>query len=367
MSTIENRLFTSVAEFLTTNVVQPLVAYISENPDFSGKSNDDIAASIREVINVPAATVAAAKPAHGVASLAPTLIGAGTGMPPGLGSIMIAPAAKTKATKGVKKEHPPQVWMAVDAWQSAVSGGARICAAYSTSRVKDESKKDKVCGAAIDESITETNCFNWRCSQCKPEAVSVEKYIKKSTTGPVDPLAVKLGVNAPNLTPKNTSPASALPQAPLASQLPATVETLGKLPSPKPQNKAKSPVQELKLLVHPGLKAGKHLKAGNEDLTDIIFDVVDRTKPLIQAIGKYSKLSEGPASPHYEQHIEELTVEEHKCVRRYGLEYVFTCVKPESPVSAMPVLPPAIKLPEMNLPNLGDLPGITGIPGLLTK
>lgn len=376
MSEIENRLFNSIAEFLTTNVVQPLVSYISENPDFTGKSNDEIATVIRETINVPqtsAVVAAVQKPSfNGVASLAPSLpIGAGM---PGLGAINLAPAAaKTKAVKGVKKEHPPQVWMTVDTWQSAVAGGARICAAYSSSRVKDESKKDKVCGAAVDESVTETNCYAWRCSQCKPEAVSVEKYIKKATTGPIDPLSSKNGMNVPSLTPNRSSAsppsASMLPQPPQPSEVPPVVATLGKLPSPKIQNAPKpmSPAPTINLAVHPGLKAGKHLKASNEDLTNIVFDVVDRTKPIIQAIGKYPKMSEGPASPHYEQHIEELTADEHKNVRRYGIDYVYTCVKPEAPAVLLPALPGGIKLPEMNLPSLDALPGIAGIPGLLGK
>jgi hypothetical protein len=74
-------------------------------------------------------------------------------------------------------------------------------------------------------------------------------------------------------------------------------------------------------------------------------------------------MADGPVPEHYEQHIEELTAEEQKCVRRYGIVYVYTCVKPESPVKELPVLPGGIKLPEMNLPSLEGLPGITNIPG----
>jgi hypothetical protein len=372
MSGIENRLFTAVAELFASNVIKPLVSYISENPDFTGKNNDEIESVIREAINVPQTTVVtAAVPKslfQGVAALAPSL-SVGSGLS-GLGAI--APvASKAKAVKGAKKEHPPQVWMTADAWQAAVAGGARICAAYSSSRVKDESKKDKACGAAIDESVTETDCFKWRCSQCKPDAVSVEKYIKKAVTGPIDPAAVKSGINVPNLTPKTSSPPSAsmLPQPPKPTEVSPVVATLGKLPSPKMQNAAKpmSPAPTINLAVHPGLKTGKHLKALNDDLNNIIFDVIDRSKPTIQAIGKYSKLAEGPVPPHYEQHVEELTPEEIKSVRRYGIEYVYTCVKPDSPVTELPVLPGGIKLPEMNLPKLDDLPQVIGIPGLLGK
>jgi hypothetical protein len=125
------------------------------------------------------------------------------------------------------------------------------------------------------------------------------------------------------------------------------VDNIEKQYTPKPI----SHTPTINLAVHPGLKAGKHLKASNEDLTNIIFDVVDRSKPLIQAIGKYAKLSESPVSPHYEQHIEELTPEEHNAVRRYGIEYVYTCIKPEAPASELPTLPGGIKLPEMNLPK----------------
>ena len=374
MSEIENRLFTAVAEFLNTNVVQPLVSYISENPDFTGKSSDEIATVIRGTINVPQNTittkVAAAKPAvHGVAGLMPELnIGAGM---PGLGGINLA-AAKSKTVKGVKKEHPPQVWMTADAWQSAVAGGARICPVYSSSRVKDESKKDKVCGAAIDESITETDCFKWRCSQCKPEAVTVEKYIKKSTTGPIDPLASKPGSIAPSLTPKssNTPVASALPMVPVASALPPVVETLEKLPSPKVQNVAKpmTPAPTLNLAKHPGLRSDDkiHFKADNEDLLNIVFNY-DKTKGAVRAIGKYAKLSEGPATPHYEQHIEDLSDSERKALRRYAIEYEYTCVKPEVSASVLPTLPAGIKLPDMNLPSLAGLPGISDIPGIFGK
>lgn len=377
MSTIEDRLTNAVAGFLVANVIQPLVTYITENPDFSGKTASEIEASLREVVNVPAsitAPIVTAKP-HGVAGLAPALVGAG--MPAGLGPLnSIAPAAAAKApAKGKKKEHPPQVWMTADAWQTAVGSGAKICAAYSTSRCKDEHKKDKVCGAAIEET-TETNCFNWRCSQCKPDCVSVEKYIKKSNTGPIDPLSVKTGVTVPNLTPNRTSSspvgaatlppvATLLPQAPQPTELPPSVSTLGKPVSPKIMNAAKpaSPAPAINLKVHSGLKAGKHLKADNDDLANIVFDIVDRTKPLINAIGKYPAMADGPVPAHYEQHIEELTAEEQKCVRRYGIAYVYTCVKPESPVSELPKLPGGIKLPEMTLPSLDGLPGITNIPG----
>jgi hypothetical protein len=367
MSTIEERFTNAVAGFLITNVIKPLVTYITENPDFSGKTETEIEASLREIVNVPAsitAPIVTAKP-HGVAGLAPALVGAG--MPAGLGPLnSIAPAAAAKATaKGKKKEHPPQVWMTADAWQGAVASGAKICAAYSTSRCKDENKKDKVCGAAIEET-TETNCFAWRCSQCKPDCVSVEKYIKKSNTGPIDPLSVKTGVTVPNLTPNrtvnsNSSPAAPLlPQVPQPTELPPSVSTLGKPASPKIMNAAKpaSPAPVINLAVHPGLKAGKHLKANNEDLANIVFDIVDRTKPLINAIGKYPAMADGPVPAHYEQHMEELTAEEQKCVRRYGITYVYTCVKPESPAKELPTLPGGIKLP-----SLEGLSAIQGIPG----
>jgi ubiquitin-protein ligase len=76
----------------------------------------------------------------------------------------------------------------------------------------------------------------------------------------------------------------------------------------------------IKLANHPGLKSG-HLKADNEDLTNIIFKLVDRKKPEIVAIGKYIKLSEVPVSPDYENFIEKLTEEEIKAVRFYGIDY----------------------------------------------
>ena len=92
----------------------------------------------------------------------------------------------------------------------------------------------------------------------------------------------------------------------------------------------KTKLEPIKLANHPGLNP-KHLKADNESLTNIIFDVVDHKKMDIIAIGKYSKLSEGPVSPDYEHDIEELTEEEIKTLKCYRISYVFTCKYPEIP------------------------------------
>ena len=350
MSSCKEQITEFISNLLNDVYLNPIAKHINENADsLKEKSIDEIANELREILSFPAPVVhAVPKISQGISGLAPSIVNT----LPGLGPIAAA-APTTMASakrKTVKKEHPPQVWLSLEEYQSSIAGGAKICA-YMSSRCKDETKKNRVCGAVVEET-TETDPNNWRCSQCVGKPTEITKHTKKSVSG-IDPI-------------KNL--ATPIPEVPLASSLPTQpVATIGEIPTPSvselpplpvnipvPAAKPMTPAPCLKLARHNGLKSN-HLKASNEDLTNILFSVNREVNPpAIKAIGKVQM--DDPISEDYENKVEELTTEEKKRVSRYGISYEFT------PRVSLPMSPP--KMPSLpSLPSIPGLPPLAGIPG----
>ena len=352
MSSCKEQITEFISNLLNDVYLNPIAKHIHENVDsLKEKSMEEIATELREVLNLPAVASipviqAIPKTSQGISGLAPSIVSS----LPGLGPMAVSAPASAVKRKTTKKEHPPQVWLTLEEYQSSIADGAKICA-YMSSRCKDETKKNRVCGAVVEET-TETDPNNWRCSQCVGKPTEITKHTKKSVSG-IDPI-------------KNL--ATPIPEVPLASSLPTQpVATIGEIPTPSvselpplpvnipvPTAKPMTPAPCLKLARHNGLKSN-HLKASNEDLTNILFSVNREVNPpLIKAVGKVQM--DDPISEDYENKVEELTIEEKKRVSRYGISYEFT------PRVSLPMSPP--KMPSLpSLPSIPGLPPLAGIPG----
>jgi len=358
MSSFKEQVNDVITNLLNEKYLVPIAKYVLENLDtIKEKNEDELVDSLREILEMPVPiisssnTVSAVKPAPSMSSMAPMLIGSGTpsGVP-GLGPIVPNTAAAKK--KVTRKEHPPQVWMSLEEYQKNLEDGAKICGYYS-SRSKDETKKDKVCGAAVDDTSNE-NPHLWRCTQCVGKA-GVEKQIKKAVNGidPTKSLSAPIpSVPMPSALPSLSTIGSGEPKA--LAPLPETI--------PVPMAKPMTPAPKLSLAVHPGLKPS-HLKASNPDMKDMIFNVVDRATATVVVIGKYP-LTDDPISSEYEYNIQQLTDEEQRKVRRYGVNYTYTCLT--HPVAEVPALPAtsAMTLPPLPVFSASASTAIPAVPAM---
>ena len=398
MSSFDIRFGETLAAFLNDNFIHPVAKYVTENIEkLKDMSEEDVVTSFREVIDLPVTTVSAVvapKPRNNVTSLLPGLPGNGL---PGLGSM--APPAAVPKKKVAVKEKPVQRWLSISEVQPLYEQKAKVCYYYSSNRTKDENKKEKVCGAVIDdpELTADPEVHTWRCTNCTGKASDVRKQFNTGPVKGMDPIknGVMLGINVPPVLPGGTAP---LPSLPHPSALPPTassIPTLGamspnvsaKSPEKKPDSPPKvpsgalpqlppnvslpepkpmSPAPKLSLAKHTGLKAN-HLKASNPDVMEIgVVFFFERTPQatIVKAIGKYPGLFDADAPEGYDQKIQPLSDSEQKVVRRYGIQYEYTA--PEPPVELNNISLPASlgALPSVpGLPGLPSLPGLPGIPG----
>jgi hypothetical protein len=393
MSSFDNRFGETLANFLNENFIQPVAKYVTENIEkLKDMSEEDIVTSFREVLDLPQMTVsavAAPKPRNNVTSLLPGLPGNGL---PGLGSMTAPPAAVPKKKTAVK-EKPVQLWLSLAEVKPLFEQKAKVCYYYSSSRTKDENKKDKVCGAAIDdpELTTDPETHSWRCTNCTGKASDVRKQFNTGPVKGMDPIknGAMLGVNIPPVLPGGTAPLPSLPVHPSAlppsmssiptlgvaspekkpdSPLKVAIGSLPPLPSnvSMPEPKPMSPAPKLSLAKHTGLKAS-HLKASNPDVLEIgVVFYFERTTQatVIKAIGKCPGLFDADATEGYDQKIQPLTESEQKVVRRYGIQYEYTAPEPIVELNNISLPAGLGGLPSMpGLPGLPSLPGLPGIPG----
>ncbi len=416
MSAFESNFASIVADFLNGNFVNPISKFISEKyEDLNGKSSDEICEMIRDVLNLPTPVVTppVRTAAHGVSSIAPTLVGGGLPSLANLGTIAPAKTDSVKRKTTKKEAPPPPAWLSIDDYKKAIADGGKICG-YLSTRANDPDKKNKICAAAVEDS-SNADYRQWRCKACDGKKGGIETHIKLSTNG-IDPTKAIPGFNVPSMSSSEAPSASALPPLPavpapsvlpplptLGSAMPnlpglpslAAVKAaspkelkLPELPAPaspprvpeseietKPAPKAASPkmvetiqvppplpvpvakpmtpVAKLQLARHPGLKAD-HFTATNEDLKDFVIKV-DRTgpTPTAEVIGKIIGLSAGVASSDYESKFEEISSSEVDSLKKYRIGYNY---QRPAPVS--------FGLPNLELPGIPGMPSIPGIPGL---
>jgi hypothetical protein len=392
MSSFDNRFGETLANFLNENFIHPVAKYVTENIEkLKDMSEEDIVTSFREVLDLPQTTVsavAAPKPRNNITSLLPDLPNNGL---PGLGNMTAPPAALAKK-KTATKEKPVQRWLSLTEVQPLFEQKAKICYYYASSRIKDENKKDKVCGAAIDEPelTTDPEAYTWRCANCTGKASDVRKQFNTGPVKGIDPTksGVMLGVNIPPVLPGGTAPLPSLPVHPSAlppsassiptlgvtspekkpdSPLKVSTGSLPPLPSniSMPEPKPMSPAPKLSLAKHPGLKA-THLKASNPDVLEIGVVFYFERNPqatVIKAIGKYPGLFDADATEGYDQKIQPLSDSEQKIVRRYGIQYEYTAPEPVVELNNISLPPGLGALPSVpGLPGLPSLPGLPGLP-----
>lgn len=341
-STYESDFETLTAGWIDS-VVNPFARYVVENyANLVETTQEELAHAFRELLSLPKVNVPA--PVMGIAGMAPTLNGFGNIAPP------VAAGPKKPRASASKKDAPVQLWISVDEYKTRISDGLKICGYYS-SRVQDESKKKKVCGAECLDA-TDFDHRKWRCVNCKGKAGEIEKELKDKVHG-IDPGVPRPGFNIPNnsVTPTRIPPSVPLPAAPslmggvpgfpmmppsigslvvpgiagLPAALPTPVmpPTMGGVPGlpmslPTPI-KPPSPVGQPSFDFHAGLDPKVYLIAKNENLKSIIFK---RDGGSVVAIGKIENLST-PAPENYAELITELSSDDQSVLDRYKIAYKF--------------------------------------------
>lgn len=353
-STYEGDFVTLTAGWIDS-VVNPFAKYVIDNyANLSETTQEELAHAFRELLSLPKVNTAPTL-AMGIAGMAPTLNGFGSIAPP-----VAAGPKKPRATTS-KKDAPVQLWISVDEYKTRVSDGLKICGYYS-SRVQDESKKKKVCGAECLDA-TDSDHRKWRCVNCKGKAGEIEKELKDKVHG-IDPGVPRPGFNIPNnsVTPTRIPPSVPLPAAPslmggvpgfpmmppsignpvvpgivglpaalpppmmppsIGSVNPVAPSLMGGVPGlpmslPTPI-KPPSPVGQPSFDFHAGLDPKVYLIAKNENLKSIIFK---RDGASVVAIGKIENLST-PAPDNYADLISELSGDEESVLGRYQIAYKF--------------------------------------------